>query len=378
MRIVMLQHSFNPTTIGWVRGLEARGNAVLTLVADRSEPFGGWPEDLRVVVVGNAVGPVARLARVLLRGRKHFVTDVPRVRDLWAALTAFRPDVVMVKVYSLRNVIVLLLALALRVRRVAWIEQDAPPNLEWRVLRRMGVIPRRLFVTNDVRPGGISDPLDPPAGHIPVITYAPVIPDAPTRAPLTGRPVRILTAAAFWDPRHKRPFWTLEAARDAGLLDGRCTLTFAGLGKPAGSHGNSRKYVSQQRIADLTAELGVGHLVDLRVNIPYLGMSAVYAEHDVLVLPSAWEQFGMVVPEAMAHGLVVVASDCVGSRGCIVPGVTGELFVTDDRDDLARILRELVEEPERIERMGREGRSFMERYASPGWTAERLEELIGR
>lgn len=126
------------------------------------------------------------------------------------------------------------------------------------------------------------------------------------------------------------------------------------------------------------AELGVEHLIDVRVNIPYLEMPKVYAEHDVLVLPSAWEQFGMVVPEVMAHGLAVVASDCVGSRGCISPGLTGELFVTEERDDLARILRELVEDPERIVRMGREGRAFMERYASPQRTARMLEDLIGR
>ena len=378
MRIAMLQHSFNPTTIGWVRGLEARGHDVLTVVADRSEPFGGWPEDLRVSVVANADGPMSRLARLLLRGRKHTVVALPRSRDLWRTLASFRPDVVIVKVYSLRNVVVLLIALALRIRRVAWIEQAAPPNLEWRALRRVGVLPRRLFATNDVRSGGIADPLDPPAGGLPVISYAPVLPDPAVREPLPGRPVRILTAAAFWDPQHKRPFWTLEAARDEGLLDGRCTFTFTGLGKRPGSRGAPRKYVSQHRIAELTEELDVGHLVDLRVNVPYLEMSAVYAEHDVLVLPSAWEQFGMVVPEAMAHGVAVVASDCVGSRGCIVPGVTGELFVTDDRDDLARILRELVEAPERIARMGREGRAFMERHASPDRTARMLEGLLGR
>ena len=376
MRIAMLQHTFNPTTIGWVRGLEARGHEVVTVIADTSEPYGGWPEDLQVRIVPDSDGVIARVAAALLSGRKGAVSALPRLRDLRRALAELDPDVAIVKVYSLRNVVALVLALILRIRRVAWIEQTAPPNLEWRVLRRIGVLPRRMFATNDARPGGIADPLDPPAGGLPVITYAPVTPPAPMREPFAGRPVRILTAAAFWDAAHKRPFWTLEAARDAGLLDGRCTFTFTGLGKAPGSSGAPRKYVSQQRIAALVAELDVEHLVDLRVNVPYLTMSAVYAEHDVLVLPSAWEQFGMVVPEAMAHGLVVVASDCVGSRGCIFPGLTGELFVTDDRDDLARILRELVEDPERITRMGREGRAFMERYASPDRTARMLEDLI--
>ena len=376
MNIVILQHSFNSTTVGWVRGLEARGHRVRSIVASDSEPFGGWPPDLDVEVVPDIDRWVSRLGRRLLPGRKSTVYSLPSARDLRRAVTAFEADVVLVKIYSLRNVLALLVALLLRIRRVAWIEQVPPPNLEWRVLRRLGVLPRRMFTALDARPGGIADPLDPPAAGMPVVSYAPVIPASVDREPLDGRPVRILTAAAFWDANHKRPFWTLEAARDVGLLDGRATFTFTGLGKPVGSTGASRMYASQTILAVLIVELDVAHLVEIRVNVPYLDMPSVYDEHDLLVLPSAWEQFGMVVPEAMAHGLAVVASDCVGSRGCIVPGRTGELFLTDDRDDLARVLRELVEDPGRITRMGTEGRNFIRTHADPEVAAERLEGLF--
>ena len=376
MNIAILQHSFNSTTMGWIRGLEARGHRVLTVVADDSEPFGGWPDDVSVAVVPDSAGLRERLLARLLPGRKKAVYGLPRIRDLRRTLRAAGTDAVLVKVYSLRNVLALLVALSLGIRRVAWIEQVPPPNREWRVLRRLGFLPRRVFTALDARPGGVADPLDPPAAGWPVITYAPEIPVASDRQPIIGRPVRILTVAAFWDPDHKRPFWTLEAARDAGLLDGRCTLTFTGLGKAPGSQGSPKKYVSQRILTDLVAELDVAHLVDIRVNVPFLAMPEVYAEHDLLVLPSAWEQFGMVVPEAMAHGLAVVASDCVGSRGCIVPGVTGELFATRDRDDLARILGELVADPGRIEEMGRAGRAFIEEHASPDHTARLLEGLL--
>ena len=377
MNIVILQHSFNSTTVGWVRGLEERGHRVLSIVANDSEPYGGWPEDLSVEIVPDAVRWVLWLGRRLLPGRKSTVYALPRARDLRRAMVAFDADAVLVKVYSLRNVLALIVALTLRVRRVAWIEQVPPPGLEWRALRRLGVLPRRMFTALDARPGGIADPLDPPAADMPVVSYAPVIPAAVSRGPLPGRPVRILTAAAFWDAHHKRPFWTLEAARDAGLLDGRATFTFTGLGKPLGSTGARRKYASQRILAELIEDLDIAHLVDIRVNVPYLDMPSVYDEHDVLVLPSAWEQFGMVVPEAMAHGLAVVASDCVGSRGCILPGTTGELFLTDDRQDLARVLRELVEDPERIARMGTAGRAFISAFAGPRIAAERLERLLG-
>jgi len=377
MNIVILQHTFNPTTIGWVRGLEGRGHRVLSLIASGSEPYGGWPSDLEVRIVPDASGLTTLIAQRLLPGRKKATYAVPRLRELRRAMLEFDADAVLIKVYSLRNVLAMIVAILLRLRRVAWIEQVPPIGVEWRVLRRLGVVPRALFTALDARPGGIADPLTPPVAGMPVISYAPVIPETVPREPSQDRPVKVLTVASFWDAPGKRPFWTLEAARDAGLLDGRATFTFVGVGKRPGSTGSARKYESQRILAELVVELDAAHLVDVRVNIPYVDMPAIYAEHDLLVLPSAKEQFGMVIPEAMAHGLAVVASDRVGGRGCIVPGVTGELFDTDDRDDLARVLREFFEDPGRVASKGAAGRAFITAHAAPSLAAQRIERLFG-
>ena len=369
MNIAILQHTFNPTTMGWIRGLEARGHRVVSVVANTKEPQGGWPEDMEVVLVPDSVRWIRWMGKRLMPGRKSAVYQLPDPRLLRRVLTEHSIEAVLVKIYSLRNVLALLIALTLRARRVAWIEQVPPPNFEWRLLRTVGVLPRRMFTALDARPGGIARPVDPPAGGLPVITYAPVVPVQVDRAPIAGRPVRVLTAAAFWDPEHKRPFWTLEAARDAGLLDGRMTFTFTGLGREDSP--------SLERLRSIVRELDAGHLVDIRVNVPFADMTDIYASHDVLVLPSAWEQFGMVVPEAMANGMVVVASDVVGSVGCIIPGVTGELFRTSDRSDLARILGELIDDPTRVARMGAAGRAFIMEHGSPEVTARKLESLLG-
>lgn len=370
MNIAILQHTCNPTTIGWVRGLEARGHRVMTVIANAKEPYGGWPDDMTVVLVPDRGAWVDRLGARLLPGRRRSVYRMPDPRELRRVLRDFGTDAVLVKVYSMRNVVALLVALTLRVRRVAWIEQVPPPNLEWRLLRAVGVLPRRMFTALDARPGGVAEPLEPPAGRMPVITYAPILPEPATRPPLSGRPVRILTAGAFWDAQNKRPFWTLEAAHEAGLLDGRATFTFAGVGRDDSP--------ALRRLNELIAEFDVKRLVDVRLNVPYVEMPSVYAEHDVLVLPSAKEQFGMVVPEAMAHGLVTVVSDRVGSIGCIVPGETGELFRTDERSHLALVLDRLTQDPDRIERMGRAARDFVEQHATPEVTAALLEKCLAR
>lgn len=57
---------------------------------------------------------------------------------------------------------------------------------------------------------------------------------------------------------------------------------------------------------------------------------------DCLLLPSRVEGFGNVLVEAAAAGIPVVASSrSVGVADAIVPGMTGELALTDDPEDFA-------------------------------------------
>ena len=80
---------------------------------------------------------------------------------------------------------------------------------------------------------------------------------------------------------------------------------------------------------------------------------AWYRAADVLVVPSRYEPFGMVVLEGMLHGLPVVAADVGGPAAIIAHGRTGLLFPPGDVRALVRALRTLVEDPERRRRMGR-------------------------
>lgn len=56
--------------------------------------------------------------------------------------------------------------------------------------------------------------------------------------------------------------------------------------------------------------------------------------HDVLVLPSAFDSFGMVVVEAMACGLPAIVSEHVGARELVLPGKTGEIVRFGDYSSL--------------------------------------------
>ena len=83
------------------------------------------------------------------------------------------------------------------------------------------------------------------------------------------------------------------------------------------------------------------------------GVWSWYRAADVLVVPSRYEPFGMVLLEGMLHGLPVVAAGVGGPAEIVQDGYTGLLYPPRDVRALARSLRALVEDPERRQRMGR-------------------------
>lgn len=82
-----------------------------------------------------------------------------------------------------------------------------------------------------------------------------------------------------------------------------------------------------------------------------------YRAADVLVMPSTREAFGMVLIEAMASGLPVIATEIAGVTDTIVdPRVTGVLVPARDPGSLAAALVEVVSNRDLRRRMGERGR----------------------
>jgi glycosyltransferase involved in cell wall biosynthesis len=63
---------------------------------------------------------------------------------------------------------------------------------------------------------------------------------------------------------------------------------------------------------------------------------------DVLVLPSQAEGFGLVLIEAMAAGVPVVATDVPGIRDVVRDGVNGLLVPVGQPDQLARAIQRIA------------------------------------
>ena len=85
-----------------------------------------------------------------------------------------------------------------------------------------------------------------------------------------------------------------------------------------------------------------------------------------LVMPSEWyETFGMVIAEAFANGLPVIASRLGAMAEIVEDGVTGLLFTPGDATELADKVRWAAAQPKEMRAMGRRARQVYEqRYTA--------------
>jgi glycosyltransferase involved in cell wall biosynthesis len=103
-----------------------------------------------------------------------------------------------------------------------------------------------------------------------------------------------------------------------------------------------------------------------------------YAEADAFVFPSVSDPWGLVLNEAMAAGLPVVASSAAGAVADLVEhGRNGLVVVPWDAGALATALSSLLAEPSERLKMGRESAAIIERFTPEAWAAGMRRAVLG-
>lgn len=123
----------------------------------------------------------------------------------------------------------------------------------------------------------------------------------------------------------------------------------------------------------------VGLTNEIRIiNKTYQDMPSVYQKADIFVLPSkktnTWEeQYGMVLVEAMASGLPIIAS-----KSGAIPKILGNIglyFQEGNINELTRALKFLINNPSLQLELGKMGRERVEKLFDCQKTAREIEKI---
>lgn len=142
----------------------------------------------------------------------------------------------------------------------------------------------------------------------------------------------------------------------------------------------------EPRLKELVRELNLGDAVIFTGRVSYEELNDYYNLCDLFVMPSISdypnvEGFGIVFLEANACEKPVIGSTSGGIPSAVVDGETGLLVEERKPDRLAKAVIELMSDPERMRKMGKNGRERVLNEAN--WNAvseklfNRMKQIIG-
>jgi glycosyltransferase involved in cell wall biosynthesis len=160
----------------------------------------------------------------------------------------------------------------------------------------------------------------------------------------------------------KRPADLLRAFARANISN--ALLVFAGEGP------------LRSQLASEAAALGAASSVRLLGFVNQSQLPAVYASSDLMVLPSEYEPFAVVVNEAMCCGCPVLTSDRVGAARDLVAPVCPEfVFRCGDIDALATLMKKTATDPVRLKQLGRAALAHIQTWSPERNIAATVEAI---
>jgi glycosyltransferase involved in cell wall biosynthesis len=197
-----------------------------------------------------------------------------------------------------------------------------------------------------------------------VVTYAGVDPSFTTQPAERARneddPFTLLFCGRLNGPHQQKGLDVLLKSLPTVLRRHRVVLKVIGTGPRLNQY---------QRLA---RDLGVAEQVRFLGFVEHQDMPRHYQQADLFVLPSRRESFGLVLAEAMACGLPVVATRAGAIPEVVEDGTTGALVPPDDPAALASAVLSLLSDRERMKALGAAGAARVARLFTWDMVATRI------
>jgi len=242
-----------------------------------------------------------------------------------------------------------------------WQNLAKHPPFPLSLLRRRTLRLASGWVAGNRQAAALLEAIDPHHAITVLPQLGTELPDLPSRPPVARGALRIGFVGRL--VREKGVYDLLQGFAAAPA---RCSLDIVGDGP------------ERDGLEALVRSLELAGRVRFHGSVEHIKVGAIWQELDVLVLPSRsttrWiEQFGHVLIEAMAHGVVVVGSDSgaipevIGDAGVVVP--------ERNPGAIAAALEKLAANPELLCELGQSGRQRVADQFTNVRVAERLRSF---
>lgn len=139
--------------------------------------------------------------------------------------------------------------------------------------------------------------------------------------------------------------------------------------------GGQEKYLEQLKMR--TKVNSLEGIVEFRSPVPRTDVPKVLAQHNVLILPSEYDEpLARAMQEGMAMGLLVIGTTTGGSGELLVHEETGLAFEPGNSQSLANQLRRVLEEPELARQLAKRGQQRVTEGFNIELTVRKIEQHL--
>ena len=119
--------------------------------------------------------------------------------------------------------------------------------------------------------------------------------------------------------------------------------------------GRRHPSLNDTKIQETIGDLYYDKRVRFLGHVAWQEIQNYYQQAHIFVMPSLYEPFGISALEAMAYQLPVIASETGGLTEIVEDGRTGVFIETGNSEALASTIIKLLQNPEKVEKMGKQG-----------------------
>jgi glycosyltransferase involved in cell wall biosynthesis len=261
----------------------------------------------------------------------------PGTRTYWRAIKQLQPHIVVIRdPYKLFSMLAAFFALLIKAKIIFYTQEDLlRPRSRKTLLKQQFTIDlfKAAWIT-PIKSNNSSGEKGWPRYMYHVPLPVNINPEDACRKDISDEGPGILMIGKYHQERKKHMLFLQALDKLKNRYRFRVTI--------AGECTNEEQQTRFLKIKAAAQDLQLNHRVELKQNVPFNQMSALYASHNIFVLPAINEPYSISVSEAMGFGLPVICTDTCGTKFNIHNGYNGFVIKSDNLEELTTSLEALL------------------------------------